>query len=164
MLHQYLRENYNATFAPHHENAPNKALVLLFHVSEKFSGEGLHNLAGQCFKTGSLAAILTVTSAELVRPGVSGSPNKSSEFGGYYIQVTSNRKQCDNAIEAEQNAYIGKLGITGKLFEHALNAVIFTISLSSSLKDGAEDILWRFMLFNALSSLTEIKLPKEYKR
>jgi hypothetical protein len=151
MLHQYLRENHNATFTP------------TGRLITKTPPTTLH-LAGQCFKTGSLAAILTVTSAELVRPGVSGSPNKSSEFGGYYIQVTSNRKQCDNAIEAEQNAYIGKLGITGKLFEHALNAVIFTISLSSSLKDGAEDILWRFMLFNALSSLTEIKLPKEYKR
>jgi len=83
---------------------------------------------------------------------------------GVIIRVTSDRKQCDNASVSEQNAYIGKLWITGKLFEHALNAVIFTISLSSSLKDGAEDILWRFMLFNALSSLMEIKLPKEYKR
>ena len=88
LLHQHLREHYNATFTPTGrlimETLPNNALVLLFHVSEKFSGEWLHNLAGQCFKTGSPAAILTVTSAEFVPPGVSGSPNKSSKFGGYY--------------------------------------------------------------------------------
>jgi hypothetical protein len=64
----------------------------------------------------------------------------------------------------EQNTYIGELRIAGKLFEHALNAVIFTISLSSSLKDGAEDIFWRFMLLNALTSVMEINLTMEYKR
>jgi len=61
-------------------------------------------------------------------------------------------------------AYIGKLLITGKLFDHSLNAVIFAIGLSSSFKDRAEDILWRFMLFNALTSLVEINLAMEYKK
>jgi hypothetical protein len=53
--------------------------------------------------------------------------------------------------------------ISGKFFDHALNAVIFTMGLSSSFKDSAEDILWGFMLFNALTSFMEINLAMEYK-
>jgi hypothetical protein len=37
------------------------------------------------------------------------------------------------------------------------------IGLSSSFKDNAEDILWGFMLFNALTSFMEINLAMEYK-
>ena len=37
------------------------------------------------------------------------------------------------------------------------------MGLSNSFKDSTKDILWGFMLFNALTSFMEINLAMEYK-
>jgi len=97
---------------------------------------------------------LTVPSAELGPPKISSIPNKSSKFSisNPNIRNQTGLLYIDCATETVWKAYIGKLLITGKLFDHSLNAVIFAIGLSSSFKDRTEDILWRFMLFNALTS------------
>jgi hypothetical protein len=62
-----------------------------------------------------------------------------------------------------KEAYISKLRITSKFFKHKLNALVFTISLSSSLKDSTKDILRGITLLNALTCFVEINLSIKYK-